>query len=257
MPGEALPVPPTDDELARLAVTLNQLLDRMRASARQQRDFAADAAHELRTPLTTLLAGLEVARSGGTRTDWDQAADTAVAQAHRLTAIIDDLLLLARTDADRLSRSDRVDMAAVVAEAVAADPAADGAANGVRLRVEAHVPDDPVEVDGDQAALERALRNLLDNARRHARSSVEVAVCREGSRAVVTVSDDGPGVPDDELDAIFTRFHRTDGSRARSHGGAGLGLAIVRGVARSHGGDATASRGPDGGLSVRMTLAAR
>jgi signal transduction histidine kinase len=109
-------------------------------------------------------------------------------------------------------------------------------------------------VAGDQAALERTVRNLLDNARRHASSRVVVNVRREGRRAVVTVDDDGRGVPDDELDAIFTRFHRLDAGRSRNHGGTGLGLAIVRGVARSHGGDATATRGQDGGLSVRMTL---
>jgi signal transduction histidine kinase len=245
-PERTLPVPPTDDELARLAVTLNDMLDRLRDSARQQRDFAADAAHELRTPLTTLLAGLDVARSGGSGTDWDEASAAAIAQAHRLTAIIDDLLLLARTDADRLARTDRVDVGALVTEVAAAD------VDGVAVQV--HVPAERVEVDGDQAALERTLRNLLDNARRHAASHVVVNVCREGPRAVVTVEDDGRGVPDDELDAIFTRFHRLDAGRSRSDGGTGLGLAIVRGVARSHGGDATAARGPEGGLAVRVTL---
>jgi signal transduction histidine kinase len=249
-PESALPVPPTDDELARLAVTLNDMLERVRASARQQRDFAADAAHELRTPLTTLLAGLDVARSGGERTDWDAASASAVHQAQRLTAIIDDLLLLARTDADRLVRTDRVDVGALVTEVVAAEQ--DG-----RVQVQVEVSDAPVEVTGDQAALERAVRNLLDNASRHASSRVVVRACREDSTAVVTFDDDGPGVPTDELDAIFTRFHRVDTARARSDGGTGLGLAIVRGVARSHGGDAVASRPPTGGLSVRMTLDAR
>jgi signal transduction histidine kinase len=247
-PERTLPVPPTDDELARLAVTLNDMLERLRASARQQRDFAADAAHELRTPLTTLLAGLDVARSGGAGTDWDAASATAVEQARRLTAIIDDLLLLARTDADRLVRADRVDVGALVAEVAAA------ASDGDAVPVLVHVPDAPLEVAGDQAALERTMRNLLDNGRRHATSGVVVDVRREGTHVVVTVADDGRGVPDDELDAIFTRFHRVDAARSRTDGGTGLGLAIVRGVARSHGGDAVAGRGPDGGLSVRVTL---
>src|SRR5262249_11523078 len=118
LPERSLPVPPTDDELARLATTLNDMLDRLRAAARQQRDFAADAAHQLRTPLTTLPAGLDVARAGGDRTDWDEASESAVVQAHRLTAIIDDLLLLARTDADRLAKTDRVDVGALAVEVV-------------------------------------------------------------------------------------------------------------------------------------------
>jgi signal transduction histidine kinase len=244
-----LPVPPTDDELARLALLLNDMLVRLRATARQQRDFASDAAHELRTPLTTLLAGLELASSGGSQTDWELSNAIATEQAHRLTKIIDDLLLLARTDARRLTRNERVDIRALATELSAADTN--------RIAVHVRVPDTAVEVDGDQAALERALRNLLDNARRHAQSQVEVDVSREGPCAVVVVHDDGRGVPDDELEAIFTRFHRVDGDGSPRSGGAGLGLAIVRGVARSHGGDVTAARGPHGGLTVRMTLDSR
>ena len=113
-----------------------------------------------------------MARTGGGGTDWDAASTAAIQQARRLTAIIDDLLLLARTDADRLVRTDRVDVGALVAEVAAAEEG--------RVPVQVHVPDVPVEVAGDQAALERTMRNLLDNARRHAASQVVVSVCREG-----------------------------------------------------------------------------
>lgn len=249
-----LPVPPTDDELGRLATTLNRMLDRLEASARQQRDFASDAAHELRTPLATLLTELDVARAGGSSTDWDTASQAAIAQGHRLSDLIDDLLLLARADADRLGRTEPVDLVGLASEQV--DRIRARCSSDARhLVLTCEVPDGAVVVDGDQAALERLLTNLLENAVRHASATVVTKVGTDGRTATVTVTDDGPGVPDDELDAIFTRFHRVDPSRSRAGGGSGLGLAIVRGVARSHGGDATATNTPGGGLRVHVALA--
>jgi signal transduction histidine kinase len=120
--------------------------------------------------------------------------------------------------------------------------------------VHVRTPDEAVIVQGDQAAIERAVRNLVDNARRHARSTVEIALERTGADAEVVVEDDGPGIPADQLERVFDRFHRLDAGRSRDDGGAGLGLAIVRGIARSHGGEVTLESRAAGGLVARLTL---
>jgi signal transduction histidine kinase len=113
---------------------------------------------------------------------------------------------------------------------------------------------DPVVVEGDQAAIERAVRNLVDNARRHARSTVRVWLEPGPETVEIVVADDGPGIPAEELERVFDRLHRLDPSRSRSHGGAGLGLAIVRGIARSHGGDARVQLPAAGGTVVHLRL---
>ncbi|MFI5100083.1 MAG: sensor histidine kinase [Actinomycetes bacterium] len=249
-----LPVPPSDDEIGRLAVTLNRMLERLQASSRQQRDFAADAAHELRTPLATLLAELEVARARGDAADWDGVADEAIAQARRMSLLIDDLLLLARADADRLGPREAIDLAAVVASTLESDRWASGAGP---IRVVGEVAEPHLDVRGDQAALERVLTNLLDNAVRHARTTVVVSLTVDGPGAELVVCDDGPGVPSEQLNLIFDRFYRADPSRSRGaagDGGAGLGLAIARSVVRAHGGEVSAAERPGGGLCVRVTL---
>ncbi len=251
-----LPVPPSHDEIGRLAITLNLMLDRLRASSRQQQDFAADAAHELRTPLATLLAELEVARAREDAADWDGVAERAIAQAERMSVLIDDLLLLARADADRLGQREVIDMTAVVASTLESDRWASGTG---QVRVVGKVSEPPLDVQGDQAALERVLTNLLDNAVRHARTTVLVTLAAHAGQAELVVCDDGPGVPAEQLNMIFDRFYRVDPSRSRGAsgaGGAGLGLAIARSVVRAHGGAVTAAERPGGGLCVRVTLPA-
>ncbi len=249
-----LPVPPSHDEIGRLAVTLNLMLERLQASSRQQRDFAADAAHELRTPLATLLAELEVARAGDDAAAWDGVADHVIAQARRMSSLIDDLLLLARADADRLGPREAIDMAAVVVSTLESDRWASGTGP---VHVVGSVAGSPLTVRGDQAALERVLTNLLDNAVRHARTTVAVSLRADGPETELVICDDGPGVPSEQLDLIFDRFYRADPSRSRGaagDGGAGLGLAIARSVVRAHGGEVSAAERPGGGLCVRVTL---
>jgi len=255
----SLPVPPTRDEIARLATTLNQMLARIDASVVQQRNFAADAAHELRSPLAALITELEVAgvESHPDSDHWPQAAEAALADARRLARIVDDLLLLSRTEAGQPLRLETVDLAAVVTAFAdpGDEPPADRrpAAAGVRLDVEGG--QEAVLVRGDQAAIERAVTNLVDNARQHAASTVRLRLepGSAGAPHTVVVSDDGPGIPDAELERVFDRFHRVDPSRSRP-GGTGLGLAIVRGIARAHGGDVVAESPPSGGALVRLTL---
>jgi signal transduction histidine kinase len=272
----SLPVPPTRDEIARLATTLNQMLARIDASVVQQRNFAADAAHELRSPLAALITELEVAGSADSAdtadtadsadgadsaegAHWREAVASALVDARRLASIVDDLLLLSRTEAGQPLRLEKVDQAAVVTgfADLADDPehARGQVDHQVLLEVEAGA--EPVVVAGDQAAIERAVTNLVDNARQHAASTVRL--CLEpgsgGAPHQIVVSDDGPGIPTAELERVFDRFHRLDPSRSRP-GGTGLGLAIVRGIARAHGGDVVAQSPASGGAVMRLTLPA-
>ncbi|WP_405094179.1 sensor histidine kinase [Micromonospora sp. NBC_01392] len=231
--AERLPVPAGQDEIHRLAVTLNDMLDRLAASRDRQRAFVADAAHELRSPLTNMRTELEVARRLGDGTDWPAVADDLLADTERLSRLVDDLLLLARLDED---------------DARPARPAAVGPVElGELLRaVAARYPSPPVRLavpagawwtEGDPGELRRVLVNLVENAIRHASAEVRLAVAGpEGAYHLVTVTDDGPGVPAVDRERVFARFTRLDDARARDAGGAGLGLAIVRELVRRAGG---------------------
>jgi signal transduction histidine kinase len=228
--GARLPVPPTRDEVARLAETLNDMLDRLAAGGARQRAFVADAAHELRSPLASIRTQLEVAQAHPEVASWSDTADDVLVDVARLSRLVDDLLLLARLDDDRAAvrRSGPVDLGAVAAAAVARP--------GRRLRVTLSDPADPVVVRAGEDAVVRMLDNLLSNADRHASSAVRVSVCAEDGVGTVTVADDGPGIPAAERARVFERFARLDGSRAQDSGGSGLGLAIVRQLAQSFGG---------------------
>ncbi|GAA3125533.1 HAMP domain-containing sensor histidine kinase [Streptosporangium carneum] len=239
-----VPVPPTRDEVAGLATTMNQMLDRLESAQAAQRRFVADASHELRSPLTSVLGGLELAEQDGWRTD-PETLRTMRAEAVRLRGLIDDLLLLARADERRTGAPrEEVDLDDVVAQ------------ERSRLRrtstllVRARLV--PVKVDGDRQALVRLVRNLVDNAARHARTTITLAVRPDGDTAVVEVADDGPGVPDGDRERIFDRFVRTDGARGREAGGAGLGLAIVAEIARRHHARIEVGDSPGGGALFRV-----
>jgi signal transduction histidine kinase len=246
-----LPVPPGHDEIYRLAVTLNGMLDRLEAVRARQREFVADAAHELRSPLANMRTQLEVARHLGPATDWPAVGEDLLADTNRLARLVDDLLVLARADAGpRPTRGEPVDLQALVGDVV-------------HRFVEAAVPvqaaeDAPVWTVGDPDELRRVVGNLVDNAVRYARERVLVAVRRDGEDAVLTVTDDGPGIPASDRERVFERFTRLDDSRTHDTGGAGLGLAIVRELLRRHGGTVTmddASPGEDPpGLRAEVRL---
>jgi len=235
-----LPVPPGRDEIHRLAVTLNTMLDRLEAARARQREFVADAAHELRSPLANMRTQLEVARHLGPAADWPAVGEDLLADTKRLGRLVDDLLLLARADvAPEPTRQDPVDLAAVARDVAARF--------GEPVRV---VVDGPVWTVGDEDELRRVVSNLVDNAVRYAATGVEVGVGREGATAVLTVTDDGPGIPVADRERVFERFVRLDPARSRlrptddagwtpDSGGAGLGLAIVRELVRRHGGTVT------------------
>ena len=224
-----LPVPDADDEVRRLALTLNDMLERLERSSARQRSFVADAAHELRSPLTAIRTQLEVARAHPQQAAWPQVSTDALADVERLSRLVDDLLVLARLEDGAVPPVEAVDLADV-ADKIVARTVAD-----VSLRREG---DDEVIVRADVDAVQRVVANLVDNAVRYAATTVTVDV-RDGvgGGAVVSVADDGPGIPAEQRDHVFERFTRLDHARSRDAGGAGLGLAIVRELVRSQGGE--------------------
>ncbi|MBD3780614.1 ATP-binding protein [Cellulomonas sp. ES6] len=230
-PG-ALPDPGTDDEVGALARTLNEMLDRLEVAAARQRSFVADAAHELRTPLAALGATLDVARTHPEAYERDELVAELGDEVARMQALVDDLLLLARVGS-RPPASQQVDLGDVARDALALAVTAAGRP-GVRAEVVG-----AGRARGDAAAVGRVVRNLADNALRHARSAVRVQVT-DGRVAVV---DDGPGVPAADRERVFERFVRLDDARARAAGGSGLGLAIAREVARELGGEVVLADG--------------
>jgi signal transduction histidine kinase len=238
---ERLPEPGTRDEVARLTGTLNEMLDRLDGGARRQREFVADASHELRTPLAAMRADLEVALRQDA--DWPAVARRLLDDHRRLDRLTGDLLLLARLD-DRPGQG---------GEQVRLDEIVAGELSVVR-RAEVEVDLAPVTVTGVVPELTRMVRNLLDNADRHATHRLAVRLSVDGDTAVLTVDDDGPGVPAPQRERVFDRFFRLDESRARTSGGAGLGLAMARRIARGHGGDLTADVASLGGARFTVRL---
>ncbi|TWF77829.1 signal transduction histidine kinase [Pseudonocardia hierapolitana] len=243
--GQRVPVPPARDEVGRLAETMNAMLARLEDAQGVQRRFVADASHELRSPLATIATGLELMQNGTV----DGSTVTALrGEAARLNNLVEGLILLARADERGLQpRREEVDLDEV-AELERGRPA-----DGV---VVAEVRAVPVRVIGDRGQLARVVRNLVDNARRHARSRVLVTVGRDGDTAVLEVSDDGAGVPESDRARVFERFVRLDDARARTDGGSGLGLAIVAEVVAAHGGTVEVTDGPDGGALFRVRIPA-
>ncbi|MFE1560325.1 sensor histidine kinase [Streptomyces sp. NPDC058734] len=231
-----VPVPPTRDEVARLAETMNATLDRLESSGHRQRRFIADASHELRSPLTVLRTQLEVALAVRDPELWPELIGGALEDTERLQHLASDLLLLARIDAAQPVAADRLDLGDLVRSAVEARL---GDRVPVRTELEAGV-----EVEGSGLWLTRVVTNLLDNAQRFADRRVEVVLrstTAGGARtAVLEVLDDGPGIPPADRERVFERFTRLDDARSRDHGGAGLGLAIARDLTTHHGGTLTA-----------------
>lgn len=244
----SLPVPASRDEIHRLAVTLNDMLERLEAARAQQRAFVADAAHELRSPLANMRTELEVAQrlSGTDRmalADWQHVSADLLTDTERLARLVDDLLLLARADDSRAQqrRSEPVELSGLL-RAVAE--------RYESVRVD---PGEPLWTEGEPEALRRVVANLVDNAVRHASSSVVLAAVPEAGRHLVTVTDDGPGIPAADRERVFDRFTRLDDARDRDAGGSGLGLAIARELVHRHGGTIRlADAGPGLRAEVRL-----
>lgn len=224
--GGRLDQPIARDELGRLADTFNELLNRIESAAGRQRQFVADAAHELRSPIASLQAQAEVAARHPDPASSTARAEGIVTDAQRLSHLVDDLLALARLDASPRHHRQVVDLDDLVL----------GEARRLRdrgPRVDTgHVS--AGQVLGDPSALGRVVRNLLDNAVRHAASVVTVRLVADSDAVTFVVADDGSGIPEADVERVFERFTRLDDARSRDAGGAGLGLAIVRDVVESH-----------------------
>ena len=258
---ERLPVANPGDELGRLATTINELLDRLDQAFQQQRRFMADASHELRTPVTILKTEAQVTLAKANRTEDEYRASAGVMAdvAQRLARIVDDLFLLARADAGHLTpRYAPVYLDEIVHSIVrSVQTIADQRSVHVQLTQLAEAP-----VTGDPDLLGRILLNLLDNAIRHSPrdGTVEVALSQKDGSYVISVSDMGPGVPDEARERIFERFFRVDTVRSRSDasktGGAGLGLAIARWAAEAHGGRIDLAEHRNGRTTFHLTVPA-
>ena len=246
-----VPTPPGNDEIARLASTINAMLDRIGESHRHQRQFVSDASHELRSPLASIRQTVEVARGYPDKMTMSDLTDAVLEESTRLEGLVNALLLLARLDDDkRAVTPELVDLDDVVLlEASRVTPRP-----GVAVDV-SHVS--AGQVHGRAVFLRQVVRNLIDNAVRHARRRVAVSVQEEGGDVLLTVDDDGDGIPPAERDRVFERFVRLDDARAREEGGAGLGLAIVRSFVESSGGTVQVGDAPCGGARfvVRLPVA--
>ena len=243
-----VPVPEADDEVGRLARTMNAMLDRIEDGTRRQRRFVADASHELRSPLARIRAEIEVDLEHPEGADPAATSRSVLAETIGMQHLVDDLLALARSDAGAApARRAPVDL----------DDIVDRQAR--RLRADGRVEVDgtgigAARVLGDADQLARAVGNVIDNAVRHARSTVALSVTAAGDDAVVAVSDDGPGIPPDRRAEVFERFARLDGARARDGGGTGLGLAIARDVVVAHGGTIVVDPDHHPGARLVITL---
>jgi signal transduction histidine kinase len=237
-------LPPGHDELHRLATTLNSMLDRLASAQGAQRRFVSDASHELRSPLNTITTALEVSEHHPEAMSTTELLGVVSRETARLRELVDDLLLLARTD-DTTDNPPHTE--------VDLDDLARGEAERARAARQQEVEIDtrPAKVTGNPSQLRRAIRNLVDNAREHARDRIRVRTGTDQAGAFVEVADDGPGVPPVDRIRIFERFVRRDDARHHgtgpTRGSAGLGLAIVAGIAARHSGcaECTDSRGDD------------
>jgi two-component system OmpR family sensor kinase len=238
-------------EVGRVGSALNTMLDRIEASDRRLRRFIADASHELRTPLAAVRAYAELFDRGAAARpeDLERSMSGITRESERMSLLVDDLLLLARLDEGRSLERKPVDLAAVVGEAV-------DAARVVEPDRPIEVSVEPATVTGDEARLHQVLDNLLANARTYtpAGTPVSVALTRVDGHAELRVADHGPGLAEAQAARVFERFYRTDDSRARASGGAGLGLSIVAAVTEVHGGTAEAHPTPGGGATFVITL---
>ncbi|WP_079473780.1 sensor histidine kinase [Mycobacteroides abscessus] len=245
-----VPVPGRADEISALAVTMNEMLGRIEAGHTAQRRFVGDASHELRSPLATVISALEIAQNHPELFDKTLVQTALLPEAHRMQSLVEDLLLLARADEHGLPmRRTEIDLDDLASDEV------------TRLKRETSLQISgqlaAVKVTGDALGLARVLRNLADNAARHARSQVSIVVRADADNAYLQVCDDGPGIPVAERDRVFERFVRLDADRSRHGGGSGLGLAIVAEIVAAHKGAVDISGREGGGtvLTVRLPLA--
>lgn len=244
-PGARLPLPDSHDELRALAEEFNALLMRQEEATERLRRFTGDAAHELRSPVASIRVQAEVAV---TNPDPELAQETlsdVLEEAERLSALLDGLLALARSDAGEVPPAEPVELVSEVRAAVGRMPA-----DSPEIRVSGTVG--TAWALATHAEVELVLSNLLRNACRYARGQIVVSVLASRSTVRVVVDDDGPGIAPEHREQVFDRFYRVSGSRARSSGGTGLGLAMVAEAVRRRGGRVRVGESPDGGARFQV-----
>ena len=225
-----VPLTGGDDEIARMARTVNAMLDRLEAASKFQQEFVSNVSHELRSPLTTLLATTERAANDPAKADWPEVVDIVMREGRRLDVLIDDLFWLARHDERQVeTQSTDVDLDDLLFEEAQRVRSMSG------LTVDTTAVQ-PTRVTGDPAMMKRMIRNAVDNAARYASAELRFDSHYEGPEAVVTVADDGEGLDVAQSGRLFDRFARADRARSRDSGGTGLGLAIVTEIVTRHGG---------------------
>jgi signal transduction histidine kinase len=244
-----VPEPTSEDEIGRLARTMNAMLARLEDATDRQQRFVADASHELRSPLTGMRTQLEVDLEHPELADWQATERDVLTDTIRMQRLVDDLLAIAVVDAASLDAAHRepVDLDEIVL------------AEARRLHTSTSLTVDTrgvsgAQVDGNADQLLRVVRNLLDNAARHARSRVEVSLTESNTDVTLRVVDDGPGIPAADRARVFERFARLDDSRASDRGGAGLGLAIVHDVVAAHGGSVAVENAPGAAFTVVLPV---
>lgn len=246
-----VPEPASSDEIGQLAGTMNRMLGRLEDSHTRQQRFVSDASHELRSPLAAIRQHAEVALSRPEATPTAELADTVLAEGLRMQRLVEDLLLLARADERTLNiRHVEVDLDDLVLDEARRLAATAGSA---RLDVSGV---SAARVQGDSANLARLVRNLGENAVRHAESVVAFGLRVHGNDATLTVDDDGPGIPTADRERVLDRFVRLDEARGRDAGGSGLGLAIVAQLAAAHGGSVRVQESPLGGTRIEVRIPA-
>ncbi len=223
----------SDDEIAKLGLTLNRMLDRLEEAAGRQQLFAAAASHELRSPLSTIRTELEVGLAYPDRAEWSKVAEDSLIEVARLEELTRDLRMLTRSRSMQASAAVPIDLPALVAAEVALRRADRGVAYHTHLM--------SAEIAADPDAVVRVLRNLLDKSERHAAANIGVIVTQETDGVTLTVANDGPAVPPGDLERIFEPFMRLDEARSLDIGGSGLGLAIVRSIMSALGGSIIAA----------------
>ncbi|MGK8521825.1 sensor histidine kinase [Nocardia asteroides] len=268
-----VPVHGTNTEVDRLSRSLNGMLAQIqraftataaseeaaRRSEERMRRFVADASHELRTPLTTIRGFAELYRQGATD-DPDTFMDRIERESQRMGVLVEDLLMLARLDAQRPLELGPVDLLAVASDAVHNARAVvtagrtDGPVRTIELKIEPG--EGTLEVVGDEARLRQVLGNLLNNAVTHTAPGAKVAVLLTpaADHVLLEVADTGPGLSQEEAERVFERFYRADSSRARSSGGTGLGLSIVQALVAAHGGEVGVRSSPEAGTTFTVRL---
>lgn len=245
-----VPEPAAEDEIGRLARTMNRMLERIENGHRRQRQFVSDASHELRTPVAVIREHAEIVLAHPGEIAAPELARTVLAENLRIQRLIEDLLLLARSDERglQLQRSP-VDLDDIVLDV----------AGWLRQTTELRIDTAGLsagQIVGDEQALSRVLHNLAENAARHARSHIAFTLVEVDGQVDLTVDDDGPGIPPEARDRVLERFVRLDPGRGREFGGSGLGLSIVAEIVREHGGDMEIAASPAGGARVRLRFPA-